>query len=71
MKLVYLLSYIEFRKREQNIINHTHVFSNEKAALEFKKTLEDIQCVTIALHYVYENAEQLIKQIEDSKDETF
>ena len=60
MKQVYLLTYMEFKKEEQNVITNIFAFSNESEAITFKKSLEDIQCGTIILLDVFETAEQAI-----------
>lgn len=69
MKDVFILTWMEFRKEEQNVINNALVFSNEQAAIDFKKTLHDIQCCVIGRYHLLDTAAQALKEFEGMKND--
>lgn len=54
---VYLVSFMQFRKRNQNVTTHVYIFENETEAKKFADSLEPIQLAKITTHYVWNSFE--------------
>lgn len=69
MKDVYLVSFMQYRKRNQNVTTHVYIFETESDAKKFAESLEPIQLAKISRHYVWNSYQFALRNLNEENAE--
>lgn len=67
MKEIYLVSFMEFKKKGQNMVRYAYAFETEVEARLFEERLHDAQCATISLHEVFDDFEKALERMKNEE----
>lgn len=66
---IWLVSFMQFRKRNQNVTTNVYIFNNKQEALSFADSLEPIQLAKVTKHYVWNSYQFALRNLNEENEE--